>query len=88
MFFNQIYRNQALNQLKRDFRFASMCVLRKTFRENNYHYTPSYLKLNQEKCFRDRKTKRSDLECFLGEATDEFLLQEVALLLLIFRASV
>lgn len=79
--FSKNYRNEAFNQLKADFRFSGVFVIRKALRENNFHYTPAYLELSSSKHCQDRKSKRSDYECAFNLPTDEFLLQEVIVII-------
>ncbi|EFX87807.1 hypothetical protein DAPPUDRAFT_306489 [Daphnia pulex] len=71
------YRDQAINQLKKDFKFASLLNIRRLFNINNHHYTPTYFDLIKNPTFNQRKTKRSAHEC-LGTAKDLFLIQEIA----------
>lgn len=75
----QEYREEAINQLKKDFRFASLTNIRRVFHNKNYHYTPAYFELLTNSMTNQRKTKRSAHEC-MGTAKDLFLIQEVLLL--------
>lgn len=76
--FLQAYREQAINQLKKDFKFASLTNIRRVFAQKNNHYTPTYFELLKNPTSNQRKTKRSAHEC-MGTAKDLFLIQEVLL---------
>ncbi|XP_057365982.1 E3 ubiquitin-protein ligase RNF216-like [Daphnia carinata] len=71
------YREEAINQLKKDFRFASLTNIRRVFHNKNYHYTPAYFELRTNSVTNQRKTKRTAHEC-TGTAKDLFLIQEIA----------
>ncbi|KAI9560010.1 hypothetical protein GHT06_014020 [Daphnia sinensis] len=71
------YREEAINQLKKDFRFASLTNIRRVFHNKNFHYTPAYFELLTNSTTNQRKTKRSAHEC-VGTAKDLFLIQEIA----------
>ncbi|KZS15070.1 Uncharacterized protein APZ42_019613 [Daphnia magna] len=75
------YREEAINQLKKDFRFASLTNIRRVFHNKNYHYTPAYFELLTNSMTNQRKTKRSAHEC-MGTAKDLFLIQEIAFVVL------
>ena len=76
-FVAQSYREEALNQLKSDFRFTSVASIRKVFHEQNYHYTPSFLQLQSDQFSNQLKTKRSAYDCLKIKTKDLFLIQEV-----------
>lgn len=76
MYHFQAYREEAINQLKKDFRFASLTNIRRVFSNKNNHYTPTYFNLLANPMTNQRKTKRTPHE-YSGTAKDLFLIQEV-----------
>ena len=74
---DQNYQDEAMNQLKCDFRSTSVNVLRRVFRDHRFHYVPSYYELVRSPELHWLKTKRSLRECQRHKTTDLQLLQEV-----------
>ena len=74
---HQGYRDEAINQLKTDFRFGSVVHIKQVFRRHNFHYFPTFDELNRCQDFSQRKTKRSLHECLRIKTKNLLLIEEV-----------
>lgn len=72
------YRDEAISQLKVDFRSATVVTIKKVFAMKSYHYTPTYILLLTEQ-FHQMKTKRYVNEALKIKTRDLFLIQEVCI---------
>ena len=78
----QNYRDEALNQLKLDFRRAGLATLRKLFIKHNFHYWPTYQEISKNtRISQERKTLRTLAECKQFKTKNLFLIQEVSFIL-------
>ena len=61
---SKLYKEHSLNQLKKEFRYLSACIITKVYTQNNGLFVPSVRDLRRFKG-KDgkRKTRRPDHEC-------------------------